>query len=112
MKECSRPALALAVFVAAAVTAVMDCAVANSPPSASTPQAATKTIVIRASTRSVSVFENDTVLFKVGTKQFALKFDGNAVSYDLKTLAPRGVLDHTVRVNVAPNPLLHEQGIP
>ena len=58
------------------------------------------------------MFENDTVLFKVGDKQFAVKFDGNSYFYDLGTLAPAGLLNHKVRVYVAPNPKEHEQGVP
>ncbi len=81
-------------------------------PSVSTPEAADKMVVIKDTTKSVNVFENDTVLFKVGDKQFAIKFDGNNVYYDLQTLAPPGVLDRKVKVYVAPNPKDHGQGIP
>jgi hypothetical protein len=81
-------------------------------PSVSTPEAADKMVVIKETTKSVNVFENDTVLFKVGDKQFAVKFDGNSYYYDLSTLAPAGVLTHKVKVYVAPNPKEHEQGIP
>ncbi|HEY8024475.1 MAG TPA: CzcE family metal-binding protein [Burkholderiaceae bacterium] len=81
-------------------------------PSVSTPEAADKMVVIKDTTKSVNVFENDTVLFKVGDKQFAIKFDGNNVYYDLSTLAPPGVLTRKVKVYVAPNPKDHEQGIP
>ena len=81
-------------------------------PSVSTPEAADKMVVIKDTTKSVNVFENDTVLFKVGDKQFAIKFDGNNVYYDLQTLAPPGVLNRKVKVYVAPNPKDHEQGIP
>jgi hypothetical protein len=81
-------------------------------PTVSTPEAADKMVVIKDTTKSVNVFENDTVLFKVGDKQFAIKFDGNNVYYDLQTLAPPGVLNRKVKVYVAPNPKDHEQGIP
>jgi hypothetical protein len=81
-------------------------------PTVVTPEAANKVVVIKPATRRVNVFENDSVLFKVGDKQFAIKFDGNSASYDLATLAPPGVLTHKVRVYVAPNPLDHEQGVP
>jgi hypothetical protein len=81
-------------------------------PSISTPEAADKMVVIKETTKKVNVFENDTVLFKSGDKQFAVKFDGNSYFYDLGTLAPAGFLTHKVRVYVAPNPTDHEQGIP
>jgi hypothetical protein len=81
-------------------------------PTVATPEAADKMIVIKDTTKSVNVFENDTVLFKVGDKQFAIKFDGNNVYYDLQSLAPAGVLDRKVKVYVAPNPKEHGQGIP
>ena len=81
-------------------------------PSISTPEAADTMIVIKKTTKSVNVFENDTVLFKVGTKQFAIKFDGNNVMYDLSTIAPAGVVKRKIKVYVAPNPKDHEQGIP
>jgi hypothetical protein len=81
-------------------------------PSAATPEAADMTVTITAKTKVVNVFENDTVLFKVGEAQFALKFDGNSVRYNLETLAPPGVLTHRVTVYVSPNPADHELGIP
>jgi hypothetical protein len=81
-------------------------------PSVSTPEQADSMIVIMPKTKSVHVFENDTVLFKVGDKVFAIKFDGDNVYYNLETLAPPGVLTRKVRVYVAPNPKEHGQGIP
>lgn len=73
-------------------------------PTVTTPEAADKMVVIKETTKHVNVFENDTVLFKVGDQQFAVKFDGNSYVYDLGLLAPAGVLTHKVRVYVAPNP--------
>lgn len=73
-------------------------------PTVTSPEAADKMVVIKETTKHVNVFENDTVLFKVGDKQFAVKFDGNSYVYDLGQLAPAGVLTHKVRVYVAPNP--------
>ncbi len=81
-------------------------------PSVSTPEQADKMVVIQPKTKSVNVFENETVLFKVGAKLFAIKFDGNNVYYNLETLAPPGVLTRKVKVYVAPNPEDHQQGIP
>lgn len=76
-------------------------------PQTSTPEAANKMIVIHDTTKSVNVFENDTVLFKVGDRQFAIKFEGNGAYYDLSTLAPPGVLNRKVKVYVAPKPVQH-----
>ena len=73
-------------------------------PSVSTPVAANKTVVITARTTGVKVHENDTVLFRVGDKSFAVNFNGHDVVYNLQTLAPKGVLTHNVKVFVSPNP--------
>jgi hypothetical protein len=107
-------------FFSRVATAVFIVGVAGAPafakphlaPSVTTPAAADKMIVIKPTTRQVNVFENDTVLFEVGSKQFAIKFDGNNVYYDLSKLAPPGILTHKVKVYVAPNPMDHEQGLP
>jgi hypothetical protein len=79
-------------------------------PSVVTPEAADKTIVIKESTKQVNVFGNETVLFKIGTKQFAITFDGVKAAYNLDKLAPDGLVDHTVRVYVTPTPGLADQG--
>ena len=102
-------------WLAALVALGLATAAAGKPglaPSVSVPEAADKTIVIKPTTKRVNVFANDTVLFRVGDKQFAIKFDGNSVYYDLSTLAPPGVLNRKVKVYVAPNPRDHEQGVP
>jgi hypothetical protein len=82
-----------------------------SAPSLITAQDAQITVVITAKTHVVNVHENDAVLFKVGTQQFAVKFDGDAVKYNLATLAPKGLITRKITVFVAPNPMLHQQGI-
>jgi hypothetical protein len=109
MKLRTSAALAAIMLACAAGGAIAKPSLA---PSVATPEAADKTVVIKPTTRSVNVFQNDTVLFKVGAKQFAIRFDGNKVNYDLSTLAPPGVLTRKVKVYVAPNPMDHEQGIP
>jgi hypothetical protein len=103
-----------AALAALALAGAADVAIAKPSlrPSVATPQAANKVIVINPTTKSVHVFENDTVLFKVGAKQFAIRFDGNNIYYDLSTLAPPGVLTRKVKVYVAPNPNKHVQGMP
>ena len=75
-------------------------------PTVTTPEAADKMVVIKETTKHINVFEDDTVLFKVGDKQFAVRFDGNNYVYDLDLLAPPGILTHKVKVYVAPNPAL------
>ena len=81
-------------------------------PSISSPANADTTIVIERNTKTIDVREGDTVLFKVGVKQFTLKFDGNAYSYDLSKVAPAGIVKRKIKVIVAPNPQNHTQGIP
>jgi len=71
-------------------------------PSISTPEDADKTIVIKDNTKYVNVFADETVLFKVGANQFAIKFDGIKAKYNLAKLAPDGVLAHPVNVYVTP----------
>lgn len=102
-------------WLAAVIALVLPTAAAAKPaiaPSVATPEAADKVIVIKPTTKRVNVVENDTVLFKVGDKQFAIKFGGNSVYYDLSTLAPAGVLNRKVKVSVSPNPRVHAQGVP
>ena len=73
-------------------------------PSITSPDAADKTVVIKDSTKHVNVYEDETVLFIVGDKKFAVRFDGNSYVYDLATLAPPDTLNHKVKVYVGPNP--------
>ena len=81
-------------------------------PSVSAPEDADKTVFIKPSTKFVNVIEHETVLFKVGEKQFALKFDGVHETYDLAVLAPAGVVDHKVKVYVARDPSEPQQSNP
>ncbi len=80
-------------------------------PTISSPDDADKTIVIHDATNHVTVFANETVLFKLGDQQFAIKFDGVSRAYDLAKLAPAGMLNHKIRVYVAPSPVGRGQGI-
>jgi hypothetical protein len=73
-------------------------------PSITSPEAADKTVVIKDSTKHVNVYEDETVLFIVGDKKFAVRFDGNSYVYDLATIAPPDTLNHKVKVYVGPNP--------
>lgn len=68
--------------------------------------AATRTIVIRPDTKYVNVTGGDIVKFVVGDKAFAWAFNvgANISSFDLKRVAPPGVLDKSVMAYVAPDP--------
>ena len=80
-------------------------------PTISSPDDADKTIVIHDATNHVTVFANQTILFKIDAQQFAIKFDGVSREYNLVNLAPAGMLNHNVRVYVAPSPVERAQGV-
>ncbi|HJV50133.1 MAG TPA: CzcE family metal-binding protein [Noviherbaspirillum sp.] len=67
---------------------------------------ASQTIAIRPDTRWVNVTGGDTVRFDVGEKSFAWTFNvARSVStFDLRRVAPAGMLDHRVDAYVAPDP--------
>ena len=71
-----------------------------------TASAATKTIVIMPSTKSVNVTGGDIVNFIVGDKSFAWAFNvGNSVSsFELNRVAPPGILNQQVQAYVAHDP--------
>jgi hypothetical protein len=81
-------------------------------PSVGSAEDADKMVVIKDTTKYVNVFESETVLFKVGDKQFAIKFDGVNLTYDLAQLAPAGMLNHKVKIYVGPNLKEHMQSQP
>ena len=68
--------------------------------------AATQTIVIRPDTKWVNVTGGDIVQFIVGDKSFAWAFNVavGVNSFDLRRVAPPGVLDHPVEAYIAPDP--------
>lgn len=68
--------------------------------------AATKTMAIRPDTKWVNVTGGDTVKFVVGDKAFAWAFNvaSTVRSFDLRRVAPTGMLDHQVEAYVAPDP--------
>jgi hypothetical protein len=73
-------------------------------PTPATPQSADRIQIITRKTTSVRVFHMDTVLFKIGGKQFALTFDGGERRYDLAAIAPRGMVTRKIVVYVNPSP--------
>ncbi len=64
---------------------------------------ASRTIAIGPDTRYVNVKQGEVIRFVVGAQEFAFNFDGaNVSSFDLRRVAPAGVLDHGVTAYVAP----------
>jgi hypothetical protein len=65
-----------------------------------------RTIVINPDTRHVHVEGGETIRFVAGGKEFAWAFNvaRSIHSFDLREVAPPGVLNHSVRAHVAPDP--------
>jgi hypothetical protein len=74
--------------------------------------AAMRSIVIAPDTRWVNVTGGETIRFLVGDKSFAWYFNGpeTASPFDMRRIAPQGVLDRQVLAYVAPNPLYMGRG--
>lgn len=68
--------------------------------------AATETRAIRPDTKWVNVTGGDTVRFDIGEKSFAWTFNvaRGITTFDLRRVAPSGMLDHRVDAYVAPDP--------
>ena len=70
-----------------------------------TPSFADRTITINQNTTYVNVTGGEIIKFTVGDKAFAWNFDGSGgYNFDLKLVAPQGMLDHTVMAYVQPDP--------
>lgn len=69
--------------------------------------AATRTVAIMSTTKSVNVNQGDAVTFDVAGQTFTWLFDTlrSGTSFDLAEIAPHGLDVQRVRVYVAPNPL-------
>jgi hypothetical protein len=67
---------------------------------------ATRTIQITAATGHVNVNRGETVRFVAKGRQFGYFFDGapGETSFDLRRVAPAGMLDHRVTAYVEPDP--------
>ena len=97
---------------AAVLAALTACAMPADTPRAdllgmaAPPAAATRTVVITPATRWVNVTGGDTVRFVVDGREFAWNFSvGSTVAeFDLRRVAPPGLLDHPVPVYVDPDP--------
>jgi hypothetical protein len=70
------------------------------------PAAAQRTIVILPETRYVNVEGGQVVRFVTGDKEFAWNFfvAKSVSSFELNEVAPPGILAHTVRAYVSPDP--------
>jgi len=70
------------------------------------PEVPARSIVIKPDTRYVHVEGGEIIRFVVDDKTFSWDFNGPLFvsSFDLRRVAPTGVLDHEVRVIIAPNP--------
>lgn len=68
--------------------------------------AASRTIAITPETRHVNVEGGETVNFIVGSKNFAWNFfvGSSVTSFDLKRVAPPGLLSHSVIAYISPDP--------
>ncbi len=66
------------------------------------PSAAHRTVSIDSGTRWVNVRQGETVGFVSNGREFAWSFDGAVSSFDLGMIAPQGMIDHDVRVQVEP----------
>lgn len=66
----------------------------------------TRTLTITPQTRHVNVIGGEIIDFKVNDKAFAWHFfvASTVSSFDLKRVAPPGILDHSVIAYVAPDP--------
>jgi hypothetical protein len=67
---------------------------------------ATRTIQIAPATRYVNVFRGETIRFLANGQQFGYFFDGaqDEDSFDLRQVAPPGILDHPVVAYISPDP--------
>lgn len=73
---------------------------------AASADAAARSIRIHPDMRFVHVEGGEVIRFIVGDKTFGWDFNGplTVSSFDLRRVAPTGVLDHEVRIIIAPNP--------
>jgi hypothetical protein len=108
--EVPMQAKIIALLLAASVSALSGCATRTGYTdlygSAAAPADYMPTIVITPNTRYVNVVGGDTVRFVSGGKEFAWTFNVARTidQFDLNDVAPPGLLDHTVRAYVAPDP--------
>jgi hypothetical protein len=70
------------------------------------PSTATRTVVLTPATRYVNVIGGQVVRFQSGGQEFGWSFDTSPIVqvFSLNQVAPAGLLDHEVRVYIAPDP--------
>jgi hypothetical protein len=61
-----------------------------------------RTVVIDDKMKQVNVREDEIIRFVIGQKSFAWVFDMQDQDADLRQLAPKGMLDRSIKVRVAP----------
>jgi hypothetical protein len=76
---------------------------------AAPPQSGQRTIVITAQTKWINVEGGEIIRFVVGEHEFGWSFDGPIETFDLRQVAPPGMLDHAVMAYVLPNPLYRRE---
>lgn len=98
-------------FLPALGTLLPACAITTEPPldflgDPAPVSAATSTMVIGPETKWVNVTGGDTVRFNVGEKSFAWTFNvaRGINAFDLRRVAPPGVLGQRIDAYVAPDP--------
>ncbi len=69
--------------------------------SAIAPAQAERSIVIGPDTRWANVQQGESIRFVAGQREFAWRFDGSAMSFDLLRVAPTDFLSRSLRVYVA-----------
>ena len=70
--------------------------------SSAPPSTVHRTVSVDSQTRWVNVREGETVGFVSNGQEFAWQFDGPVDSFNLGMIAPEGMIDHTVRVQIEP----------
>lgn len=98
---CALVLCALCTFSISATASVAPYRPAEITP-ATTP---TRVITIAPDTRAVNVTEHETVTFVAGDQRITMTFLRADVMFSLNEVAPPGMLDHDVKVFVAPDPL-------
>ena len=73
--------------------------------------AATRVVQLTPNMHSINVVAGDTVRFVNGSGEFGWSFNTSPIvqTFELNQVAPGGVLNHPLRVYVAPNPLYSER---
>jgi hypothetical protein len=108
--------LALSILIATAAATVADASTAcpaRQPVSylgnpAPAQAGADKVIVITDKTTFVNVTGGSTVQFIVGERSFKWNFENgvaHVMPFDLQRIAPKGLLDHAIKVYVSEDPL-------